>query len=95
MGAAHGRLHHVSSAASAPTENALDEPIKLLDVNAATVATGSFEAFGFAPTLTVPFATLIAEVTPEEYARIERNESRLPEGWSLANARQFPRPQAA
>jgi hypothetical protein len=76
-------------------ENAPDEPIKLLEVNAATVATGSVEAFGFAPTPAVPFATLIAEVTPEEYARIERNEIRLPEGWSLANAQQIPRPEAA
>jgi hypothetical protein len=78
-----------------PDENAPDEPIKLLEVNAATVATGSVEAFGFAPTPAVPFATLIAEVTPEEYARIEREELLLPEGWSLVNAQQIPRPEAA
>ena len=76
-------------------ESALDEPIKLLEVNAATFPTGSVECFGFAPTRAVPYATLIAEVTPEEYARIERNEIRLPEGWSLTNAQLFPRPEAA
>lgn len=76
-------------------ENAPDEPIKLLEVNAATVATGNVEAFGFAPTPEVPFAILIAEVTPEEYGRIERHEIRLPDGWSLASAQQFPRPEAA
>jgi hypothetical protein len=76
-------------------ESAPDEPIKLIEVTAATFATGSIEAFGFAPTRAVPYSTLIAEVTPEEYARIERNEIRLPEGWSLANAQLFPRPEAA
>lgn len=76
-------------------ESAPDEPIKLIEVNAATFATGSVEAFGFAPTRDVPFATLIAEVTPEEYARIENNEISLPDGWSLDNAQQFPRPAAA
>lgn len=76
-------------------EDAADEPIKLIEVNAATVATGSVEAYGFAPTPSVPFPTVIAEVTPEEYTRIERNEIRLPEGWSLANAQSFARPQAA
>jgi len=76
-------------------EDAPDEPIKLLEVNAATVATGTVEAFGFTPTSTVPFPTLIAEVTPEEYTRIERHEISLPEGWSLTNAQQFRRPEAA
>ncbi len=76
-------------------EDAPGEPIKLLEVNAATVATGSVEAFGFAPTPAVPFPTLIAEVTPEEYSRIERNEIALPEGWSLANVQEFRRPEAA
>jgi hypothetical protein len=76
-------------------ENEPDEPIKLLEVNAATIATGNVEAFGFPPTPAVPFATLIAEVTPEEYARIESREIRLPQGWSLTDAQQFPRPEAA
>jgi hypothetical protein len=39
------------------------EPIKLLEVNAATVATGSVEPFAFAPSVSVPFPTVIAEVT--------------------------------
>ena len=71
------------------------EPIKLLEVNAATVATGSVEPFAFAPSASVPFPTAIAEVTPEEFDRIERNELALPKGWSLAKSQRFERPQAA
>jgi hypothetical protein len=71
------------------------EPIKLLEVNAATVATGSVEPFAFAPSESVPFPTVIAEVTPEEFSRIERDELELPKGWSLAKAQWFKRPRAA
>lgn len=76
-------------------EDAPGEPIKLLEVNAATVATGSVEAYAFAPSMSVPFPTVIAEVTPDEYARIERNELPLPKGWSLARAQEYARPRAA
>jgi hypothetical protein len=76
-------------------EDAPNEPIKLLEVNAATVATGSVEAFAFAPSASVPFPTVIAEVTPEEYERIQRNEIKLPKGWSLTKMQLFERPQAA
>jgi hypothetical protein len=71
------------------------EPIKLLEVNAATVATGSVEAFAFAPSKSLPFPITIAEVTPEEFERIARKELPLPRGWSLEKCKQFPRPRAA
>lgn len=61
------------------------EPIKLLEVNAATFATGSVEPFAFAPTQSVPFPTVIAEVTPSEFQRIESGEIALPSGWSLSD----------
>jgi hypothetical protein len=32
-----------------------DEPIKLLEVNGATLATGSVEVFGFGPSRDLPF----------------------------------------
>ncbi len=76
-------------------EDAPDEPIKLLEVNAATVATGSVEPYAFAASASVPFPTVIAEVTPEEYERIRRNEIKLPAGWSLTKTQLFERPQAA
>jgi len=73
-------------------EGAPDEPIKLLEVNAATVATGSVEPYAFAPSKSVPFPTVIAEVTPEEYERLERGEIKLPPGWSLVRVQRFVRP---
>ncbi len=76
-------------------EDSVGEPIKLLEVNEGTVATGSVEAFAFAPSTSVPFPVVIAEVTPEEYERIERKEIALPEGWSLSKAQLFERPRAA
>lgn len=71
-------------------ENEADpkEPIKLIEVNAQTVATGSFEAYGFAPTRDVPFPTLIAEVTPDEFAELRRN-GKIPRGWDIAGAKQY------
>ena len=79
----------------ADNEDEESEPIKLLEVNAATVATGSVERYAFAPSTSVPFPTVIAEVTPDEFQRIERAELKLPDGWSLAKTEVFKRPQAA
>lgn len=76
-----------------PNEDDPDEPIKLIEVNTATLATGHFEAYGFAPTRDVPFRTLIAEVTPDELARW-RAESSLPKGWDVDGARHYERPAA-
>lgn len=69
------------------------EPIKLIEVNDQTVSTGSFEAYGFAPTLDVPFPTLIAEVTPGELEELRRS-GRIPEGWDVEHAIQYQRPAA-
>ncbi len=77
------------------TEDAPNDPIKLLEVNAATVATGSVERFAFAPTASVPYPTVVAEVTQDEYERITRREMKLPTGWSLENSKVFKRPSAA
>ena len=76
-------------------EDAPDEPIKLLEINAATVATGGVEAFAFGPSKSTPFATVVAEITPEEFERVKRAEIKLPEGWSLTTAMRFERPRAA
>jgi hypothetical protein len=71
------------------------EPIRLLEVNAATVTTGSVEPFAFAPTKETPFATVVAEITPEEFERVRRDEIKLPSGWSLTNALELNRTNAA
>lgn len=69
-------------------------PIKLLEVNAATVSTGSVEAFGFAPTDEIPFSTLIAEITPDEFETFKQDLRKLPRGWALEGAERFERLKA-
>ena len=49
------------------------EPIKLLEVNANTVPSGVMPLrFGAAPAIGVPFPTVIVEVTPGEFGKIQR-----------------------
>lgn len=75
-------------------ENAPDEPIKLLEVNKETLATGRVTPFGFAKTEEIPYTTVIAMVTPEEMNQIEENSLPLPRGWNLENTRPYTRPDA-
>lgn len=70
-----------------------DEPIKLVEINTATIATGNFEAYGFAPSGKTPFPTLIAEVTPDELAELQR-QGRWPSAWDLTRATKFSRKAA-
>src|SRR5690606_18660949 len=72
-----------------------DGPIKLLEVNAATLATGKVEVFGFGPSQDLPFEVQIAEVTPDELEQFRSDPNSLPPGWDLLRARMFARPQAA
>ncbi len=61
------------------------EPIKLLEVNANTIASGVYPIhFGPAPKIEVPFATVIIELTPSEYQSLRANELVLPDGWTKA-----------
>jgi hypothetical protein len=64
------------------------EPIKLIEINAQTIATGRFEAYGFAPTPEVPYPTLIVEVTPAEFVEL-RESGKIPDNWDIAGAKQF------
>ncbi len=84
--------------ASSSIRSGLDDPdgsIKLLEVNANTFPTGSIEAIPFSSTDEVPFVTEIAEISPDEFSRLERGELDLPEGWTLENAEDLQRPRAA
>jgi hypothetical protein len=76
-------------------DDASEQPIRLLEVNAATVATGSIEAFAFAPTTDIPYATVVAEVTPEELKHFLAHPDLLPAGWDLAKAKRYSRRQKA
>lgn len=79
----------------AEDENAQDEPIKLLEINEATVATGSVEPFVFTPTDEIPFMTVIAEITSNELAALRDDPKALPKGWSLSRAELFQRPPSS
>jgi hypothetical protein len=78
------RLH-----ASMQAESREEEPIKLLEVHEGTVATGVLP-LRFSPTPDVPYSSVIIEVTPEEFERIQRRELPLPNGWTLGD--EFVRP---
>jgi hypothetical protein len=65
-----------------PDEETADEPIKLLEINAATVSAGIMPVF-FGPSNRVPFASIIVEITPDEFQRIRSNQLTLPDGWRL------------
>lgn len=75
----------------AENEASVTEPIKLLEVNAATVRTGRVTPFEFSPTQKIPFPTVIAEVTPEEFEVLQADSSKLPKGWRLDRALRFTR----
>jgi uncharacterized Zn finger protein (UPF0148 family) len=63
------------------------EPIKLLEVNEATVTSGVRPLhFGPVPASGIPYPSVIIEVTPTEFEQIKRQELKLPEGWITAEA---------
>jgi hypothetical protein len=67
------------------------EPIKLLEVNRNTVASGVLPLrFGPALASGITFASTIVEVTPEEYEQIKAKQLALPSGWSIEE--ELPRP---
>lgn len=69
---------------SAEVEEKPAEPIKLLEVNAATVPSGVLPvSFGPAPAGGIPYASVIVEVSPEEFVKIRSHELLLPQGWVL------------
>jgi predicted nucleic acid-binding Zn-ribbon protein len=69
------------------------EPIKLLEVNANTIPSGILPvSFGPAPASGIPYPSIIVEVSPEEFERIQSQELKLPRGWQLGE--ELPRPSA-
>ena len=74
-----------------PTEDADDEPIKLLEVSEDTLETGRVDAFAFGPTEDIGCSTVTACVSGKEIPRIENGEIALPEGWDLSKSKIFVR----
>jgi hypothetical protein len=68
------------------------EPIKLLEVNTNSPSVGVMPlGFGPAPGAGIMFPSVIIEVTPEEFDKIEKKELHLPKGWEYKR-REIPRP---
>jgi hypothetical protein len=61
------------------------EPLKLLEVNRDTSPSG-IVPIAFGPARDVPFPSVIVEVTPDEFAMINRRELQLPAGWQVGEA---------
>jgi hypothetical protein len=60
------------------------DTIRLLEVNENTVESGIMPLhFGPAPASGIPFSSVIIEVTPNEFKRIQSNELKLPNGWEI------------
>jgi hypothetical protein len=60
------------------------EPIKLLEVNQDTIASGVLPlGFDPAPAKGIPYPSIIIEVTPAEMEQIRARELPLPHGWTL------------
>jgi hypothetical protein len=79
---------------SAQVEFRPTEPIKLLEVNQNTVASGVLPlGFGPAPASGITFPSIIVEVTPEEYEKIKKKEMALPQGWGTED--ELPKPPDA
>ncbi len=68
-----------------PQEADVREPVKLLEVNPSTSPSGVLP-IAFAPDLpSVPFASVVVEVTPDEFAKIEAGQIPLPNDWQLGD----------
>ncbi len=60
------------------------EPIQLLEVNENAVPSDVMPLhFGTAPTIGIPFPSIIVEVAPEEFTKIQKRELHLPKDWEI------------
>lgn len=71
--------------------NGNEEDVRLLEVNRDTITTGSFDAFLFAASHNFPLPLRIADVTPDEWRKIQQGEWQLPPGWALDKIKVFER----
>ena len=58
------------------------EPIKLLEVNTATPSTGIMPVY-FGPSGQIPYASIVVEVTNDEFNEIQDGSRTLPHGWQI------------
>jgi hypothetical protein len=65
--------------------------IRLLEITPETFPAGAVLSFYFPPDEEFPYATIMAQITPEEWQKVLRNEIPLPEGWTLENCKTYSR----
>jgi hypothetical protein len=88
-----GITHIVRLLAAPAQESDPKEPVKLLEVNENTTAEGVRPVFfGPHPDGGIFCSSVIVEVTPEEYDRIRRDPSLLPNNWRLGEELGRPSP---
>jgi hypothetical protein len=76
------RIFRISG--SADVEVRPNEPIKLLEVNENTVPSGIMPIrFGPSPASGLNYSSIIVEVTPDEFQRLQNHQLELPNGWTL------------
>jgi hypothetical protein len=80
-----GLTHVYRVTGTSEAEDMRGEPIKLLEVNRNTVPSGILPIqFGPSPAAGLNFSSIIVEVTPEEFQKIQDREWILPNGWKVA-----------
>lgn len=79
-------VEHVGEAAAGNGEK-----IKLLEINENTIPSGVVPIqFGPAPASGIHFSSVIVEVTPEEFQKIQKRELSLPHGWEIGERVEDP-----
>jgi hypothetical protein len=69
-----------------------NEPIKLLEVNESTVPSGVLPLrFGPLPEQGFHYPSIVVEITPEEFEKLQARELKLPDGWALGDLLPKPR----
>jgi hypothetical protein len=69
--------------------------IRLLEITPETFPAGEVLSYYFPPDDELPYATILAQITPEEWQKILRKEISLPEGWTLDNYKVYSREPVA
>ncbi len=65
--------------------------IRLLEITPETFPAGEVLSYYFPPDDELPYATILAQITPEEWQKVLRKEISLPEGWTLENHKVYSR----
>jgi hypothetical protein len=87
-----GMTHIFRITGSPEAESSPAEPIKLLEVNESTVPSGILPLrFGPLAAAGIHYPSVIVEVTPEEYERIQSKDLTLPNGWKIGDL--IPKPE--